>query len=72
MSLNGKYCSLNPGYERQLEKSSQFEKITFDQRNNQSIVDALLKADPALVEGINQSLMNEHRKRRKKQKHRNL
>jgi len=58
-----------PWYEKQLEKPSQLEKITFDQRNSQSIVYALLKTDPASVEGINQSLMTEQRKRRKKQKH---
>ena len=61
-----------PVYEKQLEKPSQLEKITFDQRNNQSIVYALLKTDPASVEGINQSLMTEQRKRRKKRKQRHL
>lgn len=55
---------LNNSFPRENEK--QFQK------ENQSILDVLLNPRPEFSEGINQSLLQEQRKRREKHKHRHL
>ena len=59
-------------YYEKPENSFQTENEKQGQKENQSILDTLLKPDPEFFEGVNQSLLQEQKKRRKKHKHRHL
>lgn len=58
--------------EKHPEKPLQIENEKSFQKENKTILETLLKPDPEFVEGLNQSLLEEQRKRRKKQRQRHL
>ncbi len=59
-------------YEKQPNNPIKTENEKQVQKENQSLLDALLNPNPEFFEGVNHSLLQEQRKRRKKHKHRHL